>query len=188
VVENLLHQEFHPPAPNRCWAGDITYIRTTSGWRYLAVWIDLFSRRVVGWKLDQRMDAPLVIEALSRALGHRQVEPDQLLIHTDQGSQYRANDYQELLQKEKITCSMSAKGCCWDNAVEESFFSTLKFELDLDDDAETLFNPAQIQRSLAFWIEGYHNRECRHSTIGSLSPINYEQSLAATPTVDSVKP
>jgi transposase InsO family protein len=95
VVENLLHQEFQPPAPNRCWAGDITYIRTSSGWRYHAIWIDLFSRRIVGWKLDQRMDAPLVIEALSRALGHRQVEPDQLLIHTDQGSQYRANDYQE---------------------------------------------------------------------------------------------
>jgi transposase InsO family protein len=94
VVENLLHQEFQPPAPNRCWAGDITYIRTSSGWRYHAIWIDLFSRRIVGWKLDQRMDAPLVIEALNRALGHRQVEPDQLLIHTDQGSQYRANDYQ----------------------------------------------------------------------------------------------
>ena len=97
VVENLLQQEFQPPAPNRCWAGDITSIRTTSGWRYLAVWIDLFSRRVVGWALDARMDTALVIEALSRALGHRQVEPDQLLIHTDQGSQYRANDYQELL-------------------------------------------------------------------------------------------
>ena len=121
VVENLLQQDFQPPAPNRCWAGDITYIRTSSGWRYLAVWIDLFSRRVVGWKLDHRMDAALVIEALSRALGHRQVEPDQLLIHTDQGSQYRANDYQELLQKEKITCSMSAKGCCWATQLWRAF-------------------------------------------------------------------
>ncbi|WP_432784700.1 IS3 family transposase [Cyanobium sp. BSA11S] len=86
VVENLLQQEFAPPAPNRCWAGDITYIRTSAGWRYLAVWIDLFSRRVVGWKLDRRMDAALVIEALNRALGHRQVEPEKLLLHTDQGS------------------------------------------------------------------------------------------------------
>ena len=162
VVENLLQQDFQPPAPNRCWAGDITYIRTSSGWRYLAVWIDLFSRHVVGWKLDHRMDAALVIEALSRALGHRQVEPDQLLIHTDQGSQYRANDYQELLQKEKITCSMSAKGCCWDNAVVESFFSTLKLELGLDDNREVLISPQQLQRDLAFWIEGYYNRERRH--------------------------
>jgi putative transposase len=142
VAENLLQQAFQLPAPNRCWAGDITYIRTTAGWRYLAVWIDLFSRRVVGWALDQRMDAALVIEALSRALGHRQVEPEQLLIHTDQGSQYRANDYRELLQKEKITCSMSAKGCCWDNAVVESFFSTLK--LNLDDDREILISPQQL--------------------------------------------
>ena len=82
VVENLLQQDFQPPAPNRCWAGDITYIRTTAGWRYLAVWIDLFSRRVVGWKLDHRMDAALVIEALNRALGLRRVEPETLLLHT----------------------------------------------------------------------------------------------------------
>jgi len=182
VVENLLQQDFQPPAPNRCWAGDITYIRTSSGWRYLAVWIDLFSRRVVGWKLDHRMDVALVIEALNRALGHRLVEPELLLIHTDQGSQYRATDYRILLEKHKISCSMSAKGCCWDNAVVESFFSTHKFVLDLDDDAKTLFNPAQIQRLLAFWIEDYNNRKRRHSTIGFLSPINYGQCHVATPT------
>jgi putative transposase len=188
VVENLLQQEFQPPAPNRCWAGDITYIRTTSGWRYLAVWIDLFSRRVVGWALDQRMDAALVIEALNRALGHRQVEPEQLLIHTDQGSQYRANDYRELLQKEKITCSMSARACCWDNAVVESFFSTLKLELDLDDDRDILISAQQLQRDLAFWIEGYYNRERRHSTIAYLSPIDYEQAFIAARTLNPVNP
>jgi transposase InsO family protein len=121
VAENLQQQEFRPPAPNRCWAGDITYIRTTSGWRYLAVWIDLYSRRVVGWKLEQ------------------------LLIHTDQGSQYRATDYRTLLQKRKIHCSMSAKGCCWGKAVEESFFSTLKLELSLDDHREGLISPQQLQ-------------------------------------------
>ena len=188
VVENLLQQDFQPPAPNRCWAGDITYIRTSSGWRYLAVWIDLFSRRVVGWKLDQRMDAALVIEALNRALGHRRVESEKLLIHTDQGSQYRANDYRELLQKEKITCSMSAKGCCWDNAVVESFFSTLKHELDLDDDAETLLSSQQLQSRLSFWIDGYYNRERRHSTIGYLSPIAYEQQFVSTRKLKSVRP
>ena len=125
VAENLLNQDFQPLAPNRCWAGDITYIRTTAGWRYLAVWIDLFSLRVVGWKLDHRMDAALVIEALNRALGHRLVEPETLLLHTDQGSQYRATDYRVLLKKHEISCSMSAKVCCWDNAVVESLFSTL---------------------------------------------------------------
>jgi transposase InsO family protein len=121
VADNLLQQDFRPPAPNRCWAGDITYIRTSAGWRYLGIWIDLFSRRVVGWTLDQRMDAALVIEALNRALGRRQVEPETLLIHTDQGSQYRATGYRDLLRDQKITCSMSAQGCCWDNAVVESF-------------------------------------------------------------------
>jgi len=188
VAENLLQQDFQPPAPNRCWAGDITYIRTTAGWRYLAVWIDLFSRRVVGWALDQRMDAALVIETLNRALGHRQVEPAQLLLHTDQGSQYRATDYRDLLKEQKIVCSMSAKGCCWDNAVVESFFSTLKLELDLDDNRDTLISPQQLQRDLAFWIEGYYNRERRHSTIRYLSPIAYEQQFIAARTLTPVSP
>jgi transposase InsO family protein len=188
VVENLLQQEFQTPAPNRCWAGDITYIRTSAGWRYLAVWIDLYSRRVVGWKLDQRMDATLVIEALNRALGHRRVEPEKLLIHTDQGSQYRATDYRDLLAKHEITCSMSAKGCCWDNAVVESFFSTLKLELDLDDDRDVLISPQQLQRDLAFWIEGYYNRERRHSTIGYVSPIDYEQQSTAAHRLNPAEP
>ena len=152
MADNLLQQEFRPPEPNRCWAGDITYIRTTAGWRYLAVWIDLFSRRVVGWKLDERMDAALVVEALNRALGHRQLKAEQLLIHTDQGNQYRATDYKDLLKKHQIRCSMSAKGCCWDNAVVESFFSTLKLELALDDNCKELIDPKQLRRDLAFRI------------------------------------
>ena len=188
VAENLLQQEFSPTAPNRCWAGDITYIRTTAGWRYLAVWIDLYSRRVVGWAMGATMEATLVLEALNRALGHRQIEPDQLLIHTDQGSQYRATAYRQLLENHKISCSMSAKGCCWDNAVVESFFSTLKHELDLDDDAETMNSPQQLIRNLAFWIDGYYNRERRHSTIGYLSPINYEQQFINTRTISPVNP
>ena len=186
VVENLLQQDFRPLAPNRCWAGDITYIRTAEGWRYLAVWIDLFSRRVVGWKLDVRMDAALVIEALNRALGHRQAEPETLLIHTDQGSQYRASDYRDLLANHAIVCSMSAKGYCWDNAVVESLFSTLKLELDIDGNREEPISPQNLQRELAFWIEGYYNRERRHSTIGYLSPIDYEQRFVACPTLTHV--
>ena len=188
VAENLLQQEFSPAAPNRCWAGDITYIRTTAGWRYLAVWIDLYSRRVVGWAMGATMEATLVLEALNRALGHRQIEPDGLLIHTDQGSQYRATAYRQLLDNHKISCSMSAKGCCWDNAVVESFFSTLKHELGLDDDAEILNSPQQLIRQMAFWIDGYYNRERRHSTIGYLSPINYEQQFIAASTLKTVEP
>jgi transposase InsO family protein len=188
VAENLLQQEFSPKAPNRCWAGDITYIRTTAGWRYLAVWIDLYSRRVVGWAMGSTMEAILVLEGLNRALGHRQIEPHQLLIHTDQGSQYRATAYRQLLEAHKISCSMSAKGCCWDNAVVESFFSTLKHELGLDDDAQILKSPQQLIRQLAFWIDGYYNRERRHSTIGYLSPIDYEQQFIATRTLTTVKP
>jgi len=188
AVENLLQQKFSPAAPNRCWAGDITYVRTTAGWRYLAVWIELHSRRVVGWAMGATMEATLVLEALNRALGHRQIEPDQLLIHTDQGSQYRATAYRQLLAGRKITCSMSAKGRCWDNAVVESFFSTLKHELDLDDDAEILNSPQQLISTWPSWIDGYYNRERRHSTIGYLSPIDYEQQFINTRTLSPVKP
>jgi transposase InsO family protein len=134
------------------------------------------------------MDASLVVEALNRALGHRQVEPEQLLLHTDQGSQLRATEYRDLMRKHEIVCSMSAKGCCWDNAVVESFFSTLKLELDLDDSRDVLISPQQLQRDLAFWIEGYYNRERRHSTIGYLSPIDYEQHFIAARTVTPVNP
>jgi transposase InsO family protein len=188
VVKNLLQQEFTPPAPNRCWAGDITYIRTSCGWRYLAVWIDLYSRRVVGWAMGSAMETTLVLEALNRALGHRQIEPDQLLIHTDLGSQYRARAYRQLLEARKISYSMSGKGCCWDNAVVESFFSTLKHELGLDDAAEILNSPQQLIRQMAFWIDGYYNRERRHSTIGYLSPINYEQQYVTARTLTTVGP
>ncbi len=125
---------------------------------------------------------------LNRALGHRQIEPDRLLVHTDQGSQYRATAYRKLLEGRKISCSMSAKGCCWDNAVVESFFSTLKHELDLDDDAEALLSSQQLQSRLAFWIDGYYNRERRHSTIGYLSPIAYEQQFINTRKLESARP
>ena len=188
VAKNLLQQDFSPPGPNRCWAGDITYIRTTAGWRYLAVWMDLFSRRVVGWSLSASMEASLVLEALNRALGQRQVEPEKLLIHTDQGSQYRATAYQELLEVHGITCSMSGKGCCWDNAVVESLFSTLKHKLNLDGDTESRISPKQLQRDLAFWIDGYYNRERRHSTLSYLSPIDYEQRFVATRTLTPAVP
>jgi putative transposase len=102
--------------------------------------------------------------------------------------QYRASDYRDLLRKREITRSMSAKGCCWDNAVVESFFSTLKLELDLDDDRAVLISPQQLHRDLAFWIESYYNRERRHSTIGYLSPIDYEQRWTASRTLTLAEP
>ncbi|WP_322758236.1 DDE-type integrase/transposase/recombinase [Synechococcus sp. CBW1107] len=120
----------------------------------MAVWIDLFSRRVVGWTLDQRMDAALVVEALGRALGHRQVGPEQLLLPTDQGSQYRATDYGDLLREHKIFHSMSAKGCCWDNAVVKSYFSTMKLELGLDDNRDTLISPPAAAAGSGLLDEG----------------------------------
>jgi putative transposase len=174
VAENVLDRQFQPSEPNRCWAGDITYIRTTEGWRYLAVWIDLFSRRVVGWKRGSTLEASMVPEARERALGLREVKSEQLLIHTDRGSQYTAADYQKMLKANKITCSMSGKGNCWDNAVSESFFSTFKLELELDENSDRLLTPWELQRESAFWIEGYYNRERRHSSIDYLSPIVYE--------------
>ena len=150
--------------------------------------IDLYSRRVVGWAMGATMETTLVLEALNRALGQRQIQPDQLLIHTDQGSQYRATAYRQLLEEHQISCSMSAKGCCWDNAVVESFFSTLKHELELDNNAKTLLSPQQLIREMAFWIDGYYNRERRHSTIGYLSPIDYEQQFINTRTLSHVEP
>jgi len=150
--------------------------------------MDLFSRRVFGWTLGASMEAPLVLEALNRAQGQRQVEPEPLLIHTDQGSQYWATAYRELLEAHGITCSMSAKGCRWDNAVVEGLFSTLKHELGLDDDAEIRHSPKELQRDLAFWIDGYYNRERRHSTLNDLSPIDDEQQYICARTLTLADP
>jgi transposase InsO family protein len=134
-----------------CWAGDITYIRTSCGWRYLAVWIDLYSRRVVGLAMGTAMEATLVLEALNRALGHRQIAPDQLLIHTDQRSQYRAIAYRQLLATHKISCSMSGKGCCWDNAVVESFFSPSNTRWNWMTARRPCFHPSSCKAS---WLSG----------------------------------
>jgi len=172
VAPNLLGRQFHPIRPDLSWAGDITYIRTSAGWRYLAVWIDLYSRRVVGWKLGASMEASLVIEALNRAIGARSVNLEQLMIHTDQGSQYTGKAFQQKLVEKEITCSMSRKGNCWDNACVESFFATLKDELDVE--LGLLRTPEELLRDLAFWIDGYYNPERRHSSIGYYSPIAFE--------------
>jgi putative transposase len=174
IATNILLRKFNPTAPNLYWCGDITYIRTTEGWRYLAVWMDLYSRRIIGWKIGSNMEAELVTKALNRALILRRINPSKLVIHTDQGSQYTGSKYQKLLIENKINCSMSRKGNCWDNAAMESFFSTYKLENNLDDNSKILLTPLQLQSETTSWIEEYYNLNRRHSSNDYLSPIDYE--------------
>jgi transposase InsO family protein len=173
VAENLLNRDFSSPAPNRRWAGDITYVWTLEGWLYLAVVLDLFSRRVVGWAMAKSLKAEdLTMRALHMALFGR--EPDAgLLLHSDRGSQYACKAYQELLDLRGITCSMSRRGNCWDNAVVESFFSTLKLELVY----LCVFKTRVEARAAIFeYIEVFYNRLRRHSSLDYVSPEAFERT------------
>ena len=172
VAPNVLDREFTVEQPNVAWVGDITYVWTLEGWLYLCVILDLYSRRVVGWAMGNRIDQALTLRALRMALDTR--EPGAgLMHHTDRGSQYAANDYRKLLKARGITCSMSRKGNCWDNAVAESFFATLKVEFV----HETLFRTrAQATREIFEYIEVFYNRVRRHSSIGYLSPMDFERN------------
>lgn len=173
---NLLVRDFKPRRVNRAWVGDVTYIPTTGGWLFLAVLLDLGSRRVVGWATSTKNDTELAVGALRRALAHRRVRR-RLIHHTDQGSPYASFDYQTLLLAHGMRPSMSRRGDCYDNAVAESFFATLKNELDL---AASGFPDADTAtRSIGQYIDGYYNPIRRHSTLDYLSPINYEQRLAS---------
>ena len=159
IAPNVLEREFTVARPSAAWVGDITYIWTLEGWLYLAVILDLYSRRVVGWAMSNRIEQALTLGALRMALDT--CEPGAGLIHhTDRGSQYAANDYRTLLKARGITCSMSHKGNCWDNSVAESFFATLKVEFV----HETLFQTrAQATREIFEYIEVFYNRVRRHS-------------------------
>ncbi len=172
VAPNHLNRQFTCEHPDQAWVGDITYLPTTQGWRYLAVWIDLFSRRVVGWALAEHLQTDLVLEALHRAFGHRFPHPGGLLIHSDQGCQYTSYAYRQLLCARGLTCSMSRRGNCWDNAVAESFFSTLKTELL---SKIGVLPPAQLHIQVAPWIEGFYNQQRKHSTLNYVSPVEFEQ-------------
>jgi putative transposase len=173
IAENLLDRNFLVTEPDRSWVADITYIWTSQGWLYLAVVIDLFSRRVVGWSMAEHMRTDLVLTALQAALGHRTPANAGLVFHSDRGSQYASADYQSALQAANITCSMSRKGNCWDNAVAESFFGTLKTEFI----HPRLFFTREIARTfIAEWIEAFYNRQRLHSTIGYLSPVQFEDN------------
>ena len=177
VAPNLLMRDFRAPAPNHRWVGDITYLRTDKGWLYLAVILDLFSRYVVGWAISHTIDRHLALTALKRANDQRQPEAG-LLHHTDQGSQYASGDYQLALGAEGFICSMSRRGDCYDNAVVESFFGTLKAEL-----GDTFSTAEQAGRALFDYIEVFYNRARRHSSLGHVSPAQYERDFLAATTV-----
>jgi putative transposase len=176
VPDNLLQRRFsvkETGGTDRAWVGDITYIRTGEGWLYLAVLLDLGSRMVVGWGMGESLEAELSITALRMALGRRQPQPG-LLHHTDRGVQYAATDYRELLAAHQITASMSRRANCYDNAVAESFFATLRWEL-LDRHQWT--TRAEARTAIFEYIEVWYNRHRRHSTLGYLSPVQFEQRL-----------
>lgn len=170
VAPNVLQRDFRPPAPDRVWATDITYVPTAEGWLYLAVVLDLFSRRVVGWATGARIDRHLVLRALDMALAHRS-PPRGLVHHSDRGCQYACADYQQALRARGLVPSMSRKGNCWDNACVESFFSSLKTELVHRVRFATR-NEARL--ALFDYLEVFYNRARLHSHLGYVSPAHYE--------------
>ena len=172
VADNVLDRQFDPTGPNEKWVGDITYIPTREGWLYLAVIEDLYSRKVVGWSMADHMESRLVVDALEMAVARR-LPGEGLLAHTDRGSQYASDHYQRLLKKHGIECSMSGVGQCWDNAPMESFFASLKKELVHDEDYQTR---AEARSSIVEYIELFYNPKRRHSSLGYLSPAEYEQA------------
>ena len=171
VADNLLDRQFEVAAPDTAWSTDITYVRTWQGWLYLAVVIDLFSRRVVGWSMATHMRTSLVLGALDMALGRRRPGPG-MLHHSDRGSQYASHDYRDALKEHHITCSMSRKGNCWDNAVVESFFGTLKQELLY---RRPWPSPKMARGAIAEYIEVFYNRKRKHSTLRNISPAEFEK-------------
>jgi len=170
VAENLLRREFEVKQPNAVWTSDISFVWTRAGWMYLAVVLDLFSRRIVGWAMDKRMKRQLIINALVMAIGRRRPSPG-LLHHSDRGSQYASNDYQKLLKKHGIIPSMSRKGDCWDNAPTESFFSTLKRERVYH---KTYRTRLEARTDIFNYIECWYNPHRIHSTLGYQSPAQFE--------------
>jgi transposase InsO family protein len=171
IRPNVLARRFTAPAPNRYWASDITYIWTAEGWLYLAVVMDLYHRRIVGWSMQSTLEQPLVNQALAMALAARRPAPG-LLHHSDRGSQYASSEYQRLLEDHGIECSMSRKGNCWDNAPTESLFSTLKMELVHNRRYQTRL---EARSEIFEYIEVWYNPRRRHSALGYLSPDEFER-------------
>ncbi len=174
VEENRLRRRFHAEAPNEKWVTDITYIWVKGSWAYLATVMDLYSRTIVGWKLDTTMTEKLVLDTLTMALSRREVKPG-LIIHSDRGVQFRSVKYLDLLRSSGCLPSMSRQGNCWDNAVMESFYSRLKVELIY---AEQYASMEEVRSGLFEYIEIFYNRKRRHSAIGNISPAEFERKCA----------
>jgi putative transposase len=174
IAPNLLDRDFSATAPNQKWAGDITYIWTSEGWLYLAVILDLYSRRVIGWAVSNRMKRDLAIRELDMAVALRQPAKG-CIHHTDRGSQYCSHDYQKRLKKHGFLVSMSGKGNCYDNAAVETFFKTLKAELIWRNLWSTR---RKVEMALFEYINGFYNPRRRHSTLGGKSPLAFERVAA----------
>ena len=170
VAENLLARDFQRSAPNQVWVSDITYIPTDEGWLYLATTLDLYSRRIVGWSMRERMTSDLVIDALQMAIVQRQ-PPRGLMHHSDRGSQYASTAFQQMLAAHGMVCSMSRKGEVYDNAVMESFYGTLKRELV---SVARYATRDEARQAIFEWIEVFYNRQRLHSSLGYRSPADYE--------------
>jgi len=176
IAENLLGQEFTADAPNKTWTGDITYIWTRRGWIYLAVVEDLFNREIVGWSMRKRITKDIVTEALTMAIQRKRPQKG-LIFHSDRGSQYASHEFRKLLEKHHFIQSMSGKGNCYDNAVTESFFHTLKTELVYFEKYRTR---SEARQSIFEYIEIFYNRTRRHSSLGYVSPVDFGRlSMAA---------
>ena len=173
VAPNLLKREFTISIPDRVYCSDITYIWTAEGWLYLAVIIDLFSRKVVGWSLSKRMTKKLVVNALQMAIWRRRPLPD-LLFHSDRGGQYCSKDFQKMLRKNQMKSSMSRRGDCWDNSVAESFFGSLKTERVF---GSSYLTREEAKRDVIDYIEMFYNSRRRHSYLGYLSPNEFEKEM-----------
>jgi putative transposase len=183
IANNILNREFMVQKPDQTWVTDITYILTDEGWLYLAVMIDLFSRRVVGWQVSDRIDKHLVCSALAMALMNRGF-PKGVLIHSDRGSQYCAELFVQMIVQYKLHQSMSRKANCWDNSVAESFFATLKKQIVYG----ARFKTRDQARLVVFeYLEGYYNRVRRHSTLNWLTPIEFEDLYTNRSEVASVQ-
>ena len=175
VAANVLQRQFSPDAPNTAWVSDLTYIRTDSGWLYLAAVMDLYSRKIVGWAMAPSMPAQLVCQALSMAIGSRRPAPG-LIVHSDRGSQYASAEHTQLLHAHGLVASMSRKGNCWDNAVMERFFLNLKMERVWQ---RRYANHAEARQDIADYIVGFYNNIRLHSTLGYLSPSRFEAQASA---------
>lgn len=180
IADNVLDRQFQPGAANRAWVADITYIRTRSGWLYLAAVMDLFSRKIVGWAMAPTMPAELVCSALQMAIAQRH-PPAGLIVHSDRGSQYASETHRALLTRHGLLASMSRKGNCWDNAVMERFFLNLKMECVWQRDYA---NHAEAIRDVTDYIVGFYNSTRLHSTLGYLPPNVYELKSAAKQPID----